>query len=84
MSEPKCSVPIIATIADVMVEQLATYHQCGIRGVLVGTAGHLEVAVPQPKCGDTDALRFILAGRVRACDRRRLGRSCSRGRPQLR
>jgi PAS domain S-box-containing protein len=34
LTEPKCSVPIIATTANVMAEQLVTYRQCGINGVV--------------------------------------------------
>jgi PAS domain S-box-containing protein len=34
MPAPKCSVPIVATTANVMPEQLATYRQSGINGVV--------------------------------------------------
>ena len=34
MAPPKCDVPIVATTANVMPEQLATYRACGINGVV--------------------------------------------------
>ena len=34
MPEPFCSIPIVATTANVMPEQLATYRQSGINGVV--------------------------------------------------